>query len=361
MVMLSRLFVAVAVLVPTVAFAQYPAPVEGDFTIRNFAFASGETLPELRMHYRTIGQPRRDAAGVVRNAVLVLHGTTGAGTQFLRPDFAGELFGPGQLLDAAEHFIVLPDNIGHGQSSKPSDGLRARFPRYGYRDMIVAQHRLLTEGLGVNHLRIVIGTSMGGMHAWMWGQMYPEFTDALMPLASVPSQISGRNRWWRRVIIDAIRNDPGWKGGDYAVQPAGLRTAAAMLALVSSNPVLRQQEAPTLAAADTWLDNYVNAYVKTADANDVLYAVEASWDYDPAPGLGRIVVPLVAVNFADDLVNPPELGILEREVARVPRGRAIVMPFSDRTRGHGSHTVASLWKPYLADLIRDSGRTGDRR
>lgn len=340
---------------PVVAGAQPPAPVQGDYVLKNFAFASGETLPDVRMHYRTIGQPRKDANGVVRNAVLVLHGTTGSGTQFLGPNFAGELFGPGQLLDGATHFIVIPDNLGHGQSSKPSDALRARFPKYGYRDMIVAQHRLLTEGLGVNHLRLVIGTSMGGMHAWMWGQMYPDFVDALMPLASLPSQISGRNRWWRRLIIDAIRRDPDWKGGDYTAQPVGLRTAAAMLALVGSNPVLRQQEAPTLEAADAWYDNHVNNYVKTGDANDVLYAVEASLDYDPGPGLGSITAPLLAVNFADDLVNPPELGILEREIGRVPRGRAIVMPYSDKTRGHGSHTVASLWKPYLAELLAQAG------
>ena len=332
--------------------AQTPEPVQGDFVMRDFTFASGETLPALRIHYRTLGQPHRDAAGLVRNAVLVLHGTTGTGTQFLRPDFAGELFGPGQLLDVATHFIVLPDNIGHGQSSKPSDGLRATFPKYGYRDMLVAQYRLLTEHLGVNHLRLVIGTSMGGMHAWMWGEMYPDYVDALMPLASLPWQISGRNRWWRRILMDAIRQDPGWQDGNYTTQPAGLRTAAGMMALVSSNPVLRQQEAPTLDASDRWLDNYVANYVKTADANDVLYAVQASWDYDPAPGLSTIKVPLIAVNFADDLVNPPELGILEREIAKVPRGKAVVMPFSDRTRGHGSHTVAPLWKQYLAELLR---------
>lgn len=334
--------------------AEYPAPVSGDYVFTTFTFASGETLPNVKMHYRTIGQPRRNAAGIVDNAVLVLHGTTGSGAQFIRPDFAGELFGAGQLLDAGAHYIVIPDNIGHGQSSKPSDGLRAAFPRYGYRDMIQAQYRLLTEGLGVGRLRLVIGTSMGGMHAWLWGQMYPAFMDALMPLASLPSQIGGRNRMWRKIAIDAIRTDPEWQGGAYASQPRGLRTAAAMLALVSSNPVLRQAEAPTLKAADAWLTGYLDTYVKTADANDVLYALEASWDYDPAPGLEKIVAPLVAVNFADDLVNPPELGILEREIARVPNGRAVTLPFSEKTRGHGSHTVAPLWKPYLAGLLAGS-------
>ena len=340
---------------PAIA-ADDPAPAQGDYVIRNLTFSAGGSLPELRMHYRTLGRPQRDASGTVRNAVLVLHGTTGSSAQFLRPDFAGELFGPGQLLDAATHFIVIVDNLGHGQSSKPSDALRAKFPQYGYRDMVTAQYRLLTEGLGVNHLRLVIGTSMGGMHAWLWGEMYPTFADALMPLASVPSQISGRNRMWRRIAIDAITTDPEWKGGDYIAQPRGLQTAAGVLALVGSNPVLRQQESPTLRAADAWYDNYVANYVKTADANDVLYALRASWDYDPAPALEKIAVPLFAVNFADDLVNPPELGILEREIARVPKGRAVVVPFSRDTRGHGTHTVAPIWKAYLAELLAASAK-----
>lgn len=342
---------------PWARAAEYPAPVQGDCVIRGFSFSAGGTLAELKMHYRTIGLPRRNAAGRVLNAVLVLHGTTGSSAQFLRPEFAGELFGAGQLLDAARYFVILVDNIGHGQSSKPSDGLRAEFPKYGYRDMVAAQYRLLTEGLGVNHLRLVIGTSMGGMHAWLWGEMFPDFADALMPLASLPGQISGRNRLWRRIAIDAIRGDPEWQGGRYTTQPRGLRVAAGMLALVGSNPVLRQQESPTLAAADTWFDDYVNAYARTADANDVLYALEASWDYDPGPALGQIRVPLLAVNSADDLVNPPELGILEREIARVPKGRAVVLPFSAQTRGHGSHTVAALWKPLLAELLAASGGT----
>jgi homoserine O-acetyltransferase len=335
--------------------ADYPAPVQGDYVIRNFSFAAGVTLPDLKMHYRTIGQPRRDASGRVVNAVLVLHGTTGTGAQFIRPEFAGELFGTGQLLDASKYYIVIVDNIGHGQSSKPSDGLRAEFPRYGYRDMVTAQYRLLTEGLGVNHLRLVIGTSMGGMHAWMWGEMYPDFADALMPLASLPGQISGRNRMWRRIAIDAIRHDPTWQGGRYTAQPGGLRVAAGMLALVGGNPVLRQREAPTLAEADRWFTNYVDGYARTADANDVLYALEASWDYDPGPALARITAPLLAVNFADDLVNPPELGILEREIVRVPKGRAVVMPYTEQTRGHGSHTIAAIWRHLLAELLAASG------
>src|SRR6187401_1144674 len=268
--------VLLSVLVASVApAADYPTPTEGDLTIRKFKFQSGETLPELKIHYRTIGQPVKDAKGVVQNAVLITHGTTGSGAQFIRPEFAGELFGAGQLLDATKFFIVLPDGIGHGKSSKPSDGLHAKFPRYGYRDMVEAQFRLLTEGLGVKHARLVMGTSMGGMHTWLWGQSHPEFMDALMPLASLPTQIAGRNRAWRRLVIDAIRNDPAWQGGDYQEQPQSLRTGAQMLWLMSSNPVLRQSQAPTLAKADEELDKFVSGYLKTGDANDVLYALEA--------------------------------------------------------------------------------------
>jgi homoserine O-acetyltransferase/O-succinyltransferase len=337
--------------------ADYPAAKEGDFIIRDFRFASGETMPELRIHYRTIGEPRKDEKGTVRNAVLITHGTTGSGAQFMRPEFAGELFGAGQLLDATKFYIVMPDGIGHGKSSKPSDGLRAKFPRYGYRDMVEAQFRLLTDGLGVNHARLVMGTSMGGMHTWLWGQMHPEFMDALLPLASLPTQISGRNRAWRRMVIDALRNDPEWKGGEYTSQPQSLRTAAQMLWLMSSNPVLRQQQAPTREKADEELDKFVADYLKTGDANDMLYALEASHDYDPAPGLDKIRAPLVAVNFADDLINPPELGILEREIKRVKNGRAVTLPFSEQTRGHGSHTIANLWKSELQQLLKDSEQT----
>jgi len=335
---------------------QAPAPsvVQGDFVIRNFRFTSGETLPELRIHYRTLGTPRKDAQGVVRNAVLIMHGTGGTGGQFTGRNFAGELFGPGQPLDAATYFIILPDDIGHGGSSKPSDGLRAKFPRYGYVDMVTAEHRLVTEGLGVNHLRLVMGTSMGGMHTWMWGGMYPGFMDALMPLASLPTQISGRNRAWRRVVIDAIRNDPEWKNGEYTTQPQSLRTAAQMLWLAGSNPVRRQREAPTVADADRVLDAYVANYMKTGDANNILYALEASRDYDPGPGLEKITAPLVALNTADDIINPPELQILEREITRVSKGRAIVLPLSDRTAGHGTHTLAAVWKEHLVALLAET-------
>jgi homoserine O-acetyltransferase len=336
--------------------ADYPTPMQGDFVLRDFHFSSGETLPELRIHYRTLGKPERDGKGMVTNAVLITHGTGGASTQFLRPEFGGELFAAGGLLDAARYYIILTDGIGHGQSSKPSDGLRARFPHYGYRDMVDAQHRLLLEGLGVNHLRLVMGTSMGGMQAWVWGERYPDFMDALMPLASLPTQIAGRNRAWRRLVIDAIRNDPEWKGGNYSAQPQSLRVALQMLYLMSSNPPLRQQQTPTLAGTDAALDAAAAAGFKTTDATDLLYQLEASRDYDPGPDLEKIRAPLLALNSADDLINPPELGVLEREIKRVRNGQAVLLPLSPDTRGHGSHTMAALWKPYLQRLLTESGK-----
>ncbi len=355
-VLLFALAVTFATVATDVEAADYPAPTEGDYILRDFKFASGESLPELRIHYRTLGKAEKDAKGLTRNAVLITHGTTGSGAQFIRPEFAGELFGADQPLDATKFFIVLPDGIGHGKSSKPSDGMHAKFPRYGYRDMVEAQYRLLTDGLGVNHARLVMGTSMGGMHTWLWGETHPEFMDALMPLASLPTQISGRNRAWRRIVIDAIRNDSDWRGGEYATQPQSLRLAARMLWFMSSNPVLRQKEGPTFAKTDEVLDKFVADYMKTGDANDVLYALEASHDYDPGPGLEKIRAPLLAINSADDLINPPELGILESEIKRVPHGRAVILPLSEKTRGHGSHTMAALWRDELAILLETSAR-----
>ncbi len=335
----------------TARAAEPPAAVEGDHVLRDFRFVSGQVLPELRLHYRTFGSPQRGPDGRVRNAVLILHGTGGSGAQFLRPEFSGELFGPGGVLDASRYYLILPDGIGHGGSSKPSDGLRAKFPTYGYEDMVRAQHLLLTEGLKVDHLRLVMGTSMGGMHTWLWGQRHPGFMDALMPLASLPTQISGRNRLWRRTIIDAIRHDPAWQGGEYTRQPPSLRTASQMLMFMSSNPVLRQAQMPTIEAADAVIDAAITSGERTMDANDTLYQLEASYDYDPGPGLAQIRAPLLAINTADDLINPPELGILEREIRRVPQGEAVVLPYGPDTRGHGSHTVARLWKDRLAALL----------
>lgn len=341
--------------------AEYPPPTEGDCLLKDFKFTSGETLPEVRVHYRTVGRPERDRQGKVRNAVLILHGTGGQGGNFVGrglPDewFAGQLFGKGQPLDATRYYVVVPDNLGHGKSSKPSDGLHARFPRYGYHDLIEAQYRLLTEGLKVNHLRLVMGTSMGGMHTWLWGEIHPDFMDALLPLASLPGQISGRNRMWRKMVSDVIRTDPGWDRGDYKTQPHGLRFAAGLLALMSSSPVVRQKQAPTLRAADELLEKTVDGMLARLDANDLLYAVDASWDYDPGPDLEKIRAPLLAINFADDLINPPELGILEREVKRVPHGRAVVIPRSDETVGHGTHTKAAVWKRYLQELLKETER-----
>jgi homoserine O-acetyltransferase len=341
---------------PTIGAAQTPGVTEGAFVMRSFRFASGETLPELRLHYRTLGRPRRDAQGIVRNAVLILHGTTGNGGSLLRPEFSGELFRPGGVLDSAQYYLVLPDAIGHGKSSKPSDGLRARFPRYGYRDMVEAQYRLLTEHLRVDHVRLVLGTSMGAMHAWLWGERHPDFMDALMPLASLPTQISGRNRAWRRVLIDAIRGDPAWRGGDYATQPPSLRTALGLSFLMGSTDVLRREQMPTLRQADSVLDAVVALGMRTADANDVLYQFEASYDYDPGPDLEKIRAPLLAVNSADDLINPPELGILEREIKRVRNGRAVVIPMGPATQGHGTHTMAAVWKHLLAELLTASAK-----
>ncbi len=350
----SSLLLFVTLLPAPLHAADYAEPLSASHILHEFRFASGEVLPELRIHYRTIGQPQRDQNGLVQNAVLILHGTTGSGANFLRREFAGELFGQDQPLDASRYYLVLPDGIGHGASSKPSDGLRAKFPRYGYRDMIDAQYRLLTEGLKVNHLRLVMGTSMGGMHTWIWGEQHPDFVDALMPLASLPTQISGRNRAWRRLISDAIRNDPAWERGNYRAQPPSLRTAAEMVYLMSSNPVERQKEAPTRAAADKALDQFLTRSLQNMDANDVLYAIESSSDYDPGPGLEKIRAPLLAINSADDLINPPELGILEKEIARVKRGKAIIIPRSDRTRGHGTHTLAVIWKEHLIRLLQES-------
>lgn len=338
------------------AQAAYPTPVEGDYIARDFEFETGQVLPELRIHYTTIGSPRRDETGTVTNAVLIMHGTTGSGRGFLSERFAGNLFGPGQLLDAAEYYIVLTDGIGHGRSSKPSDGLRMDFPKYTYDDMVRAQYLLLTEGLDVNHLRLVMGTSMGGMHTWVWGYTYPDFMDALMPLASLPVEIAGRNRMIRKMIINSIVNDPVWNEGDYESQPPGLVSAVHALIFMVSSPLQWQRAAPTREEAEAYLDNLVSRYTSSLDANDMIYAFDASRFYDPSPHLEKIRAPLLAINSADDQVNPPELGILMREIERVPNGRAIVLPITDETRGHGTHSVPAIWGEYLEELLRASER-----
>jgi homoserine O-acetyltransferase/O-succinyltransferase len=347
----SSLAIAAAQTAP-IPERNYPAPKPGDFVINDFKFASGQSLPELRIHYRTLGEAKKDATGRTTNAVLIMHGTTGSGENFLGQNFAGFLFVPGGLLDAQKYFLIIPDGIGHGRSSKPSDGLRAKFPRYGYDDMVRAQYQLVTEGLGVNHLRLVMGTSMGGMHTWVWGEKYPTFMDGLFPLASLPVQIAGRNRAWRKIAIDAIRQDMHFEGGNYTSQLQGMTTAIDMLWLMSSSPVQRQKEAPTRDAADKALDDYRARMLKTADANDFAYAVDASWDYNPQPDLSHIQAPLLAVNFADDLINPPELGILEAEIKRVPQGKAVVIPAGPETRGHGTHTLPRVYEQELRELLQ---------
>ncbi len=335
--------------------AKWPGTTEGDFIVKNLKFRSGETLPELRLHYTTLGKLVRNAEGRATNAVLILHGTGGSGNQFLQPIFAGELFGPGQLLDTNRYFIILPDSIGHGKSSKPSDGLHAHFPQYDYDDMVAAHHQLLSEGLGVNHLRLIFGTSMGCMHSFVWGETYPDFMEALMPMACQPVQIAGRNRIWRKMLMDAIRNDPEWKGGDYSEEPKqALRTALDLLLIAGSAPLYMQKNYPTRDAADKDLDDYFKARFAGLDANDLLYQVNASRNYDPSPNLEKIIASVMYINSADDFINPPELGIADRGIKRVKNARFILLPISDETRGHGTHTRAVVWKQYLAELLEKS-------
>jgi homoserine O-acetyltransferase/O-succinyltransferase len=349
--------VAAAFLAAGMAFAQTPSPylvVEGDYVAHNFKFKSGEELPELRLHYRTLGKPDRDAQGRIKNAVLILHGTGGSGQQFLVPQFAGELYGPGQLLDINKYFIILPDGIGHGKSSKPSDNMHAHFPAYDYDDMVAAQHLLVTEGLRVQHLRLILGTSMGCMHSFVWGETYPDFMDALMPLACLPVQIAGRNRVWRKMVMDAIRNDPAWDGGEYKEEPKeGLLTAEDFLVVAGSAPLLMQKTLPTRDAADKYADD-AEKRAATLDANDLLYQVNASRNYDPAPQLETITVPVMWINSADDFINPPELGIAEKESKRLKNGTFILIPISDQTHGHGTHTWAAVWQSYLKQLLDKS-------
>jgi homoserine O-acetyltransferase/O-succinyltransferase len=353
---MSRCTLLFLIMFPIALRAQEsPTPAEADFTLHNFHFKSGETLPDLRMHYYTFGTPKKDTSGKTTNAVLILHGTGGSARTFLRPIFAGVLFGPGQLLDASRYFIILPDNVGHGKSSKPSDGLHAHFPQYDYDDMVRAQHDLLEQGLGVNHLRLVLGTSMGCMHSWVWGETYPTFMDALMPLACNPVQIAGRNRIWRKMIIDGIRQDPDWKNGDYTTEPrSALQVASYISIIAGSAPLVMQKNYPTRDAADKYLEDTVSQDMARSDANDVLYALSASRNYDPSPNLDKIVAPVMFVNSADDFINPPELGIAEREIKKVKNGRFVLLPISDKTHGHGTHTDAAVWQQYLKELLDES-------
>lgn len=350
-------FVALAIPFPfnEANAATFPAPVEGTYTIPSFKFDDGETLPELKIHYYTVGTLRTDANGHT-NAVLIMHGTGGSGKQFLNPPdrFAGVLFSPGGLLDASKYFIILPDDIGHGQSSKPSDGLHAKFPHYDYRDMVTAEHALVADGLHINHLRLVMGTSMGCMHSWMWGETYPAMMDALMPLACLPIQISGRNRVWRDMEMDLITSSPDYNGGDYATEPFGLKAANDLSWFVGSAPLYNQSIMPTRDAADAYFKMRLAHIPAGLDANDELYALASSRDYNPEPLLGTIQVPVMAVNTADDQINPPELHIVESEIGKVKHGRFVLLPATLKTRGHGTHTLPLVWGKYLRELLAGS-------
>lgn len=325
------------------------------YVAKDFHFGSGETLPELKLHYLTLGTPHRDAAGHVDNAVLLLHGTGGNRHTLLVPQFADVLFGPGQPLDTTRYFLIFPDDIGHGDSSKPSDGLRMKFPRYDYDDMVRSQHQMLLEGLGVDHLRLILGTSMGCMQSFVWGETYPGFADALMPLACLPTAIAGRNRMMRYMAIENIKNDPAWQNGDYTAEPtAGLRTADEMLLVMGSAPRVMQKAAPTREAAEKFVDTYLARAVAGTDANDLIYYVDASRNYDPSAHLDRITVPVMYINSADDYINPPELGLAEKLVTQMPKAKFVLIPISDATRGHGTHTQAALWKEHLVELLQES-------
>ncbi|KAK3389654.1 Alpha/Beta hydrolase protein [Podospora didyma] len=342
----------------------WPTPTHGDFTISNFTFDSGQVLNNLKIHYQTLGKLQVHPDGTT-NAVLILHGTTGSSGQFLNPDFAGVLFNPGQVLDTKKYFIIMPDGIGHGNSSKPStSGLRASFPGYQYSDMTRATYRLLTEHLRVKHTRLVMGVSMGGMHTWTMGTQYPSLSDALMPIACLPTQISGQNRLWRKFIIELIRSDPAWNSGDYTAQPiASLGGALFLVQTMFSSPLYYQSQYPTRDAMDRYVDQLL-PHIAEYDANDLLYAWNASHTYDPTEeGLGKIKARgLTAVNTADDMINPPELGVLERVVGSLElRGlgaKAVVVPESSETVGHGSYIKAKLWVDELQLLLAKTGPKG---
>jgi homoserine O-acetyltransferase/O-succinyltransferase len=355
-----RILAAAIIFWPLLVTAQQApkyAVTEGDYIAHNFKFRSGEQMPELRLHYRTLGKPAKDASGKITNAVLILHGTTGSGAQFLAPYFADELYNAGQPLDLSKYFLILADSLGHGKSSKPSDGMHAHFPQYDYDDMVLGQRMMLTEGLGVQHLRLLFGTSMGCMHAFVWGETYPEFMDALMPMACLPVQIAGRNRVWRKMSMDAIRDDPAWQGGDYKDEPIeGLRAARDLFVIVGSAPLPMQKALPTRDAADKYVAGAVDSRITDIDANDLWYALNASRNYDPSPNLEKITAPMMWINSADDFINPPELGIAEKESKRLKNATFVLLPISENGHGHGTHTFAAAWKEYLVQLLQKSAR-----
>ena len=328
--------------------ADYPAPQQADWVVRNFKFQGGQVLPELKLHYTTIGSPSNPP-------VVILHGTGGSGTRLLTPAFAGELFGPGQPLDASKYFIILPDAIGHGASSKPSDGLRTKFPKYTYVDLVEAQQRLIEEGLGIRHLRLVMGYSMGGMETWLWGERHPGFMDALVPMASQPSPMASRNWMLRRMLIETIRNDPGYQDGNYTEQPREARIAYAFHLLATAGGTLAMQaQAPTREQADSYVDTMLAGL--DIDANDLLYAYSASADYDPSPDLGRITAHTLAINSADDERNPPETGLMDRYLAQVKGAKLLLVPASTETRGHGTLVMAKFYAAQLGEFLKNLPR-----
>ena len=347
----ATLLCAVAVTALSARAADYPAPVEGSWVAPNFRFSTGAVFPELKLHYTTVGDPKGEP-------VLVLHGTTGSGMAMVNPVFAGELFGPGQPLDATKYYVILPDALGTGKSAKPSDGLRAKFPLYNYNDMVDAQYRLVTEHLKIKHLRLVIGNSMGGMQTWIWGQRYPDAMDALVPMASLPSEMSSRNWMMRRLITDSIRNDPDWQGGNYTQQPKSWQFASVFYATATNggNQAL-YKAAPTREKADALLNGRLNAKF-AGDANEHLYQWDSSRDYNPSAGLEKIKATLLAINSVDDERNPPELGVLQNEIKRVKHGRFYIIPASENTAGHGTTGQAKFWKQHLAELLQSAPRLG---
>jgi homoserine O-acetyltransferase len=330
---------------------------DGTYTIQNFHFKDGETIPQLRLHYITLGTPHRDAQGHVDNAILLLHGTGGDAHSLMNSVFSDVLFGPGEPFDITRFFLILPDDIGHGQSSKPSDGLRMHFPQYDYDDMVTSQHAMLEDGLHVDHLRLILGTSMGCMQSFVWGETYPQFMDALAPFACLPVELAGRNRMWRYMAMESIKNDPAWKSGDYATEPLeGLRGANDLILIAGSAPLQMQKNEPTRAQAEAFVDRFMTASLAHTDANDFLYYVNASRNYNPEPKLATITVPVLWINSADDFINPPELGIAEKMVTRIPHAKFILIPISDATRGHGTHTQAIVWKQYLIDFMAQTSK-----
>jgi homoserine O-acetyltransferase len=337
-----------------------PQPVtwhtqDGTYIIKDFRFGTGETLPELKLHYLTLGQPHHNATGRVDNAILLLHGTGGNARSLLAPQFSNVLFGPGQPFDITKYFLILPDDIGHGQSSKPSDGLRMKFPQYDYDDMVASQHTMLTEGLHVDHLRLILGTSMGCMQSWVWSETFPNFMDALAPFACYPVELAGRNRMTRYIAIESIKHDTAWNNGNYTSQPVeGLRGAEAMLLIMGSSALQMQKNYPTRAQAEKDVDDYMARTIAHADANDMIYYINASRNYNPEPQLSTIVAPALWINSADDFINPPEIGemiINPRVLSKMPKTKYIDIPISDATRGHGTHTNAAVWKQYLIDFL----------